>query len=74
MRTLHDSRPESARRGFLSGGSAVTLGGVGGCSDVPQLLRSSREWRGPKVECLTKVVAIGSMAAQCDLEIEVHHG
>ncbi|CAM9986485.1 unnamed protein product, partial [Scytosiphon promiscuus] len=49
LRTLHDSRPESARRGSLTGGAAVTLGGVGGFSDVPRLLRSAREWKGPKV-------------------------
>lgn len=49
LRTLHDSRPESASRGALSGGAAVTLGGVGGYNDLPMLLRSCWEWEGPKV-------------------------
>ncbi|CAM9346895.1 unnamed protein product, partial [Hapterophycus canaliculatus] len=49
LRILHDSRPENARRGSLSGGAAVTLGGVGGFSDISRLLRSARDWKGPKV-------------------------
>ncbi len=49
LRPLHDSRPESARKGELTGGSAVTLGGVGGFGDVSRLLRSCRDWEGPKV-------------------------
>ncbi|CAM9865198.1 unnamed protein product [Ectocarpus sp. 12 AP-2014] len=45
LRILHDSR----RQGGLTGGAAVTLGGVGGVSDVPRLLRSCRDWEGPKI-------------------------
>ncbi|CAN0276732.1 unnamed protein product [Pylaiella littoralis] len=49
LKTLHDSRPETARRGALSGGAAVTLGGVGGFNDLSRLLHSCREWEGPKI-------------------------
>lgn len=47
--TLHDSRPEDVQRGLLGGGVEVTLGVVGGRNDVMGLLRSCREWKGPKV-------------------------
>lgn len=49
LRVLHDSRRGNARSGSLIGGAAVTLGGVGGFSDAPRLLRSCRDWEGPKV-------------------------
>lgn len=49
LRMLHDSRRGDAREGSLSGGSAVTLGGVGGFSDASRLLRGCRDWEGPKV-------------------------
>lgn len=49
LRTLHDSRRGAAREGSLSGGASVTLGGIGGFSDAPRLLRGCRDWEGPKV-------------------------
>lgn len=49
LRMLHDSRRGDAREGSLSGGSAVTLGGVGGFNDASRLLRGCRDWEGPKV-------------------------
>lgn len=49
LRALFDSRPDVVRDGALSGGAAVTLGGVGSMSDMAGLLRGCREWEGPKV-------------------------
>lgn len=61
LRTLHDSR----RRKGLAGGAAVTLGGVGGVSDVPRLLRSCRDWEGPKVGHVIRFEGgIGSLSGE----------
>lgn len=49
LRTLHDTRSEAAMNGELTGGVAVTLGGVGRIQELGILLHSLREWTGPKV-------------------------
>ena len=58
MRTLYDSRDARDKEGFLQGGPAVTLGGAGLVDELVGLLRSCREWDGPKVRRRATVGAV----------------
>lgn len=71
IRTLHDTRPANARSGEarIDHGEMVTLGGVGSLRELPSLLKSCHEWRGPKVRRSNTVVVTGLWITQRALMI-----